>query len=234
MKTAVLLSGQPRYVTEHYHGIKSNLIDVNNADVYIHVWEDDQDKPFRAGRGWQKERLTPNFRFIIPELYKPKKIKIESQKKDFPITDVDFSYTLANNMGGGSEIEDVKKHYIFATQSMWYSIKSVFDLIKEDYDAVILTRFDLGISSPIVIKNYNLESVWGQDISRPDLLLNWMNFGSFSKMKFVFGEMYDRISQLYSETNIWCNEYWCNFICENNSIGVRRSGWGLTIPSRVL
>lgn len=235
MKTALLLTGQPRYVLEHYPAIKNNLIEPNSADVYIHMWTDPNlsDKPFRSGKGWINERLTKNAESTVNELYKPKTIKIELQKS-FPILDIDFTNTLKNNMGGGAEIPDVKQHYIFATQSMWYSIKQCFNLLSESYDAVILTRFDLSVSSRLSVDQYDLNRVWGQDIGRPELLLNWMNFGSFDKMNLVFGQMYDRIVNLYNETNVWCNEYWCKYICDKTGINIGLGNWGLGIPSRNL
>jgi hypothetical protein len=236
MKTAVLLSGQGRYIPEHADGIRRNLIDPNNADVYVHTWDSSEltGQPFRSGAGWANERLSDNQFETIKSLYNPVTITIQKQK-EFPLLDIDFTNTLANNMGGGAENPETKKHYILATQSMWYSINRVFNLISTEYDAVILTRFDLGISRPVKITDYDMSYIYGEDIGRPELLLNWMNFGSASNMRKVFGMMYHNILSIYNRSNIWCNEFWCQYSCSiDNLIPVKKTGWGLTIPSRQL
>jgi hypothetical protein len=234
MKTALLMFGQPRYVEEHFPNIKRCLIEPNNPDVHVHTWISSTDKPFRVGEGWKNERLTKDALTVINDLYRPKSILAQSQI-DFPDKGIDFTSTLNGNMGGGAERPEIAAHYIFATYSMWYSIAQVFKLIEtRSYDAIILTRFDLGIQRPVKIMESDLDCIYGEDIGRPELLLNWMNFGGSDYMRQVFGEMYTDIGPMYRATNIWCNEYWCKYACTKYGIPVKTGSWGLTIPSRKL
>lgn len=38
MKTAVIISGQPRNVQENFHNINEFILKPNNPDVFIHSW----------------------------------------------------------------------------------------------------------------------------------------------------------------------------------------------------
>lgn len=235
MKNALLFFGQPRYVREAFPNIHRNLIQPNNPDIFIHMWNDlPKDEPFRAGEGWKNERLTNNPIETVIDLYQPKAILVEKQRS-FPNDGVDFTNTLAKGYAGGTERPEIAKSHIFSTYSMWYSISKVFDLIRrERYDSVILTRLDLSINRPVKIDSYDLEAIWGESINRPELLLNWMNFGNQNYMNVIFGDMFHIINDLYKESDIWCNEYWCRYCCKKWSIPVKEGYWGLGIPSRNL
>lgn len=236
MKTALLLTGQPRFVKENYFNIDKNLIKPNNSDVFIHMWNDKyDDKPFRYGEGWKNERLPQNALKLIIDLYNPTCIKAEPQK-EFQKLKIDFSNSLKNNYAAGSENPEIAEYYILATQSMWYSIKEAFKLVPlEKYDSIILTRFDIGIPSLIKTNDYDMNMMWHQSINRSELILNWMNFSSPKNMYNVFGKMYDDFLNIYNETNIWCNEFWCKTQCDKFNIKTNgATNWGLSIPSRKL
>jgi hypothetical protein len=40
MKTAVMFYGLPRYVERTFPKIRDNIINPNNADVFVHTWVD--------------------------------------------------------------------------------------------------------------------------------------------------------------------------------------------------
>ena len=51
MKVAVCMSGQPRLLEECYGYITKNIIEPNNADVFMHGWYDEESlsKPYKFG-----------------------------------------------------------------------------------------------------------------------------------------------------------------------------------------
>lgn len=234
MKTALLMFGQPRYVQESFTNIHRCLIEPNNADVYVHTWIYPTDQPFRVGEGWKNERLKPNATQDIENLYKPKAITKTVWEPFNLINEINFSHSLSSGYAGGAENQEIANYYVEASLSMWYSVHKCFSLLEKKYDAIILTRFDLGIQTPIYLQTYDLNAIWGEDIGKPELLLNWMNFGSETHMRHVFKYMFTELFKIYAKTNIWCNEYWCRFMCEHMEIPIKRGSWGLTIPSRNL
>lgn len=134
MKVAISFHGQPRFYKEMAPQWRK-LIDVLNADVYIHTWWDEDMIGERYGCAPHAEKylydehmtVTKEFPSEIEKLYNPKRIE--------------YSSTNTN---------DVKKqehiYYQFYTQ---YRSK---ELVKEsgiDYDVVIRTRFDVHIATPI-------------------------------------------------------------------------------------
>lgn len=246
MKVALLLSGQPRYIKQYADGIINNLIAPNNADVFVHCWAPQVKVPFRAGEGWKDERLAENAIEQILRIYRPTALKYEPQidfadRKLFPI-EVDFTRTLAANMGGGAEKPEIAEYYRYATLSMWYSIMEAGKLVSPQvelggtcpYDCIIKARFDLGIQKRVCVADYDLSKVWAEEIGgRPELLNNWFNFGGLTAMQPIMS-IYDRISDLYGITGIWCNEYWAKKVCDDNNIGIGFDSFGLSIPSRNL
>lgn len=231
MRTAVVLSGQPRYI-DNGPNIVQSIIEPNNADVYAHIWKPFTDKPYKAGEGWKNERLRSDSIDQINFWYKPKKMVVQEQI-DFPITNIDFAKSLSLGYAGGAEKKEIADYFIFATYSMWYSIKCAIELIEEDYDAIILSRLNLTFGKPIVSKNYDLNKVWSEPIN-PNLILNWMNFSNQKNMNIVFKDMYDKIDSIYNETGIWCNEYWVKYVCDNSNIESGYDRFGLYVPCKNL
>lgn len=234
MKTALLLSGQPRFLEKYYDCIYNNIIRPNNADVFFHCWEiEDISRPFRYGSGWANERINPNYKNFLLNKYKPKAYIFEYQKK-FIDDDVDFTFSLKSGYAGGTENKDGAKYHTFATRSMWYSIMKCWELCSSDsYDCVIKHRFDAGISKTLKVENYDLNHLWAEDLGRSELVNNWCNFGN-SEVMSKYCTIYNKIDSLYKETNIWCNEYWIKYVMDQNNIQIKHDYLGLTIESRKL
>lgn len=215
MKVAVLLSGQPRSYERYIHCIKKNLIEPNNADVFFHTWSEDQ-----------------TLIYNLVSAYKPKDY-ITQPQQIFINNDVDFQHTLQSGYAGGAEDPKVAQYYTFATKSMWFSLAKGFNIIAENrvlYDYVIKCRFDCGMSRPIVCTNYDPNALWAEDLGRPELVNNWLNFGSFRTMQ-KYCSIYHWIPRLYRNTNIWCNEYWIKQIMDEENIPIKHDYWGLTIEN---
>ena len=212
MKTALIISGQPHSWQKYAAGIIDRIIIPNNADVFIHAW---------SGFASEKE---------LYQAFKPKDMLIETQK-DFVNNDIDFAISLKAGYAGGAENPKVAQHYTFSTRSMWYSIKKAFDLIspEDQYDCVIKARFDLGIGAQISCKDYDLSALWAEDIHRPELVNNWMNFSNYAVMEKY--SLYNKIQNLYDSEGIWCNEYWIKKVMDQHNISVKYGYWGLTIEN---
>lgn len=215
MKTAILLSGQPRSYNRYIDCIKKNLIEPNNADVFFHTWDDN--------------RIATN---ELVAAYSPKAFSAHPQQQ-FIDDDVDFTKSLAAGYAGGSEDPKVARYYTFATKSMWWSLRRGYmDIVNTciPYDYVIKCRFDCGISRPIICANYDPNSLWAEDLGRLELVNNWLNFGSRDVMR-KYCNIYNQIPRLYEETGIWCNEFWIKKIMDENNIPIKHDYWGLTIEN---
>jgi hypothetical protein len=213
MKTAIILSGQPRSYQRYADVIKRNLIDPNNADVFIHCWCDNS--------SLQQE---------IIDRYSPIDYFFEPQR-EFVNPGIDLEYTRQCGYAGGTELPKYADYHIKATYSMWYSIKQAFHLVPYgEYDYVIKCRFDCGLHQPVVCRNYEKAALWAEDLGRPELVNNWLNFASWEIM-YDYCHIYDKIDQLYKETNIWCNEYWIKYVMDKSKTSVCHGGWGLTIEN---
>jgi hypothetical protein len=156
MKVALCLSGQPRGLKESFYSIKEKVIDINNCDVFAHVWIDEsvRGKPFR------KDVLTDIFcedteNFIL-ENYKPKKYTFEAQKY------FEKEYRDSHRFSCYNPITNPRPS--FNIQSMFYSIlksnelKSTFENENNfKYDCVIRCRFDYTFSENFEISLNDLE-----------------------------------------------------------------------------
>lgn len=212
MKTALCISGQPRSFTKYADRIQQNIIKPNNADVFLHVWDN----------------LDPDLHQNLEQLYRPKACIIENQKS-FPKNGVDFTKTLEMGFGGGAENKRIAEHYVFCTYSMWYSIQQAFKLASEysNYDVIIRARFDLGISQKVITDTKKV--LYAESLGN-DLINNWMNYGSYDVM-LKYCNIFDQIQSLYNNTGIWCNEYWIKHVMDNSDISIQFGYWGLTIEN---
>ncbi len=239
MKIALVMSGQPRYVEQAFPNIYRSIIEPNNPDIYCHCWysKEQEDKPFRYGRGWQDQRITADAPEKILKLYKPKAFLYEPQRlfeDDIRLSKVDFTKSLAAGYAGGAENPECANYYKFATFSMWYSIyKSyiLFSHIYNQYDVIIKCRYDLGINKIVKISDYDTHAtIWHESLGRPELMNNWFNFGDRKSMYHILS-MYNNLIEIYQTTGLWCNEYFTKYTCDLNNIRIQSDGFGLSLPS---
>lgn len=139
MKTCVLISGLPRHVKKGFDNIYNNIIKPNNADVFIHTWNNKDgtlDVP-------------------VEEIYNPKSILIENQKEIHSNLDV-------NKMIQTHARYYTKENFIEMLYSSWYSIWRANWLKEEyrlknniEYHYSIRIRFDINYSHEIICSNYD-------------------------------------------------------------------------------
>ncbi|MDB3972304.1 hypothetical protein N9400_02585 [Candidatus Thioglobus sp.] len=141
-----------------YELYKENILDQNNqVDIFIHSWSYDF-----------KDRLIA--------LYEPKKACIEKQidfqtkargfQNKFPSIAAKIKlifYKIFNN-NAYLEFIDLKEKELFRACSRWYSSKKSLDLKKEyekengfKYDAVMITRLDVGFFTNLQFNNYDIQ-----------------------------------------------------------------------------
>ena len=197
----------PTIAYEYY---KKHIIDVNDeVDVFIHSWSVEA-----------KEKLI--------ELYKPKKECIENQI-EFP-----QSTNHPKKLGGfknraklffmklfklNEYIKEIKRleNYSWRTYSRWYSTKKSLQLKKEyeeengfKYDAVMITRLDVGFFTDVDFKKYDMNYFYASH--RNDAATQEHNYqanyenhdegNSFLDLWFFSNsETMDKFSELYDKIN---------------------------------
>jgi hypothetical protein len=135
MKIAICISGQPRNFKQSYESLKTYFLDKYDCDIYFHTWKTDSFESTNFGFGNSKYSLTSDDYNELIQLYKPKNYISEN-----PIVFDSSGYKCP-----------IWRQPLNNTLSMFYSIYRSFQLIEENYDYVIRTRFDINYSK------FNLE-----------------------------------------------------------------------------
>ena len=145
MKIALCLSGQPRIVSTALHSLQSNLIEINECDVFIHTWCNNKHKE-RIEGDYRNEWSFNDYPILLQQL-KPKSILIEEQFdfiNTYKIPDWCCNCTAQNS------------------QSMFYSIKQSNELKKQyeiknnfEYDYVIRSRMDCWFRSSLDVSVFD-------------------------------------------------------------------------------
>jgi hypothetical protein len=130
MKIAICVSGQPRNFKQSYESLKSNFLDKYNCDIYFHTWKVNNFESTNFGFGNNQYFLTENDYNELINLYHPKKYILEQ-----PIIFDASGYKCP-----------IWRQPLNNTLSMFYSIYKSIQLIEEEYDYVIRTRFDIDYS----------------------------------------------------------------------------------------
>jgi hypothetical protein len=199
-RTAVCISGQPRFFEQGFEYINKNLIIPNNADVFIHCWYDDS----KNGIGFDSSRWAAagsaqaGTDLRIQDLYKPKKIIIEPEKNPNPTNRKwkDFNKNLTQ----------ADPRILF---SMFYSIMRANDLKREyeqendfTYDAVARIRFDAALMSPVIMREYDLGMLNSLNIiNNPGVICDWLNFANSDIMD-QYSDVYNKIEEYWDKDNI--------------------------------
>lgn len=147
-KVALVFSGLPRFLHKCSENIVKNIIEPNDADVFIHTY-DDKITSFGKHRDMYNT-ARPTYDFNLDEelirLYSPKQLLIESTN----------SYTVDSNYMEPSTLPIS----IANVQYMFNSFNKSIGLIKKysettgiKYDVIIRCRFDAVTKNKILIKN---------------------------------------------------------------------------------
>jgi hypothetical protein len=193
-KIALCISGKPRSSMFCFPYIYDAFMNSGyDVDVFIHTWN--------------------HCRAI--DLYKPKKIEIESDK------DVLDAIMPQLNLQGVL-IEGNVYHNVL----MYYSIKKCFDLIDEDYDIVIRSRFDL-----LLQPKFNLSEIVDSllkkdyDIYIPNEEFNMggyndqMAIGRYNSMK-IYSDTFFNLNEFAYELGRWHPETFLGKQLDDNNINV--------------
>jgi len=191
IKVAVCLSGQPRQALETYPYIYQNIIQPNNADVFIHMNYDESNlyiEKSHCDKGICT--LEKGIDQQIINLYNPISYLIE-KPYNFKNPNINISIdrierTQNMNSHKNMSVEETKTYIIRQMTSMFYSIYKVNEL-KEIYaskngfvyDYVIRIRFDLMPLEPIICSNLDPNFIHYLELDQPDeLISDWLNIGS--------------------------------------------------------
>jgi hypothetical protein len=130
MKIAICISGQPRSFKQSYISLKEYFLDKYNCDIYFHTWKATNFESTNFGFGNTQYLLTEEKYNDLIQLYNPKKYILEQ-----PIIFDASGYKCP-----------IWRQPLNNTLSMFYSIYKSIQLIEEEYDYVIRTRFDIDYS----------------------------------------------------------------------------------------
>tara|TARA_B100001094_G_C18176222_1_gene798014 strand:+ start:973 stop:1749 length:777 start_codon:yes stop_codon:yes gene_type:complete len=224
MKIALCLSGQPRFVEECYPSIRDNVIDVNSlrgeVDVFMHGWTPDEKEPYKFGGDgeWKNKRLSQNDLQKAQDLYDPVAAKFEPQI-EFKDPRIDFLPSMQKYMPGaenkeclesGMTPEEYAARLFRNIMSMWYSRREA-NLLKEahearngfKYDAVISSRYDLYVNSPLKLFGADTRIVHVPAMGKPDdEIADWLAVSSSDWMN-IYCNVYTNIFYHYA----WFNQH---------------------------
>jgi hypothetical protein len=196
MKVAVCISGQPRNVQATYPHIYENLIEPNNADVFIHSWIDPNfigRRPVSSGGVIASDVIPSNIDQIILDLYQPKAYVFEPH--------VEFD---------GSKFEERKypqikpKNSISQRYSVFRSI--ALAMTHDNYDCIVRIRFDWAIGVPIEVMDFDLSRlICPGDCPHPNGINDQFGFGNTDVMM-CYGGLYYNLDNLYDAGLPFCDE----------------------------
>jgi hypothetical protein len=203
MRVAVCISGQPRSVRKSFQSILSNVIEPNNADVFIHMNYDESNNNYEGS--CVSSTYSENMINVVTELYKPKHILVEKPVDYYnPNLQVPLPRLRRFMRESQNKNEEFwKRHILKHMISMFYSIYKCNDL-KEKYmlekgfvyDYVIRLRFDAKINKKIICSELNPDYIHYQLLGQPDdLISDWINVGSNLIMN-VYSSIYLNLEYL--------------------------------------
>ena len=210
MKVALCLSGQPRCALKTFPYIKENIIDPNNADVFIHMHYDTNNLYIEKSHSDNGNCLIEkDIDSKIIELYNPVRYLIEkprnfyNQNIKIPLKRLE-SYKKMNYHKNWSD-EEHSNYIIKNMISMYYSIyksneiKEIYSMENNFvYDYVIRLRFDALPQCKLYCKDYDKNYIYYQEMGYKDnLISDWINFGSNSIMN-IYSSMYLNLEYINS------------------------------------
>lgn len=143
MRTALLISGQFRNVSDYFLQSKQNILDVYNPDIFISCWNPTETIFGTVPFSTRNIQDTLSVSDII-SIYEPKSILSE----DFNSPKIKNIINRANSLGDFSiKNGEISFSSVFC---MWYKIGSALSLLTDyeretgiRYDRIIKSRFDL-------------------------------------------------------------------------------------------
>jgi len=188
MKVALILFGQPRFIT---NGIVKDyyrkIFDKYNVDVYGHLWWSKNETVYDVS-SWSKINECPvlaNTPDIMNDLYPNNKIIYECSRN------FDIPEKLINRFSHHLEVFNIKN--LKNVMSHLYSFEKSVSQVPDDYDFYIISRTD-----SIIYDFPNLNS-----LSNDKFYIS-NHHDNFPDLIFVFGKKYLNFMKTYSnfESNI--------------------------------
>jgi hypothetical protein len=207
MKIALLLTGFVRSYLNNFNSLKVNIIDKYNTDIYISTWNKTQSI---INSGYDDYDINSFINIYSDKL------------KDYIILDIDKYYADKINITFQSRSDDIFKinnraiehgsRWVERLRDQWYIVNNGFNLISNNYDYIIRTRFD------VLINNFNLLPI---DFVIPaphpiNVYNDHFAYGNYDNMK-IYCDLYSNIEKLYIDYNIDISnaEYMLKFYIEN-------------------
>jgi hypothetical protein len=208
MRVALCISGQPRDALKTYPYIMKNIIEPNNADVFIHMHYDETTLYMEKSHSDKGNcLLEKNIDKTLIELYSPKKFIIETprnfQNPNIKISETRLERSKRMNSHKYWTDEEHVQYTIKQLMSMYYSnyiVNELKEIYSNEsgfvYDYVIKIRFDLLPLEPIICSDINNNFINYLEIGQPDQLISdWINIGSNSIMN-IYASLYLNIEYL--------------------------------------
>lgn len=206
MKTALCISGQPRFFERGYISIKKHILDVNeDVDIFLHLWFDKKDVGRNGFSNTSKIAKKEHYNGDIIkndtvekliDLYKPKNILSEPQ--------YDCNHFIKSDYNQRGNLTSP-----FATYSQYLSTHRCIDLKKQyekennvEYDVVIKCRYDIDMVKNLDLGNYKFEQndmFFHDDVNNKNRTI--VNDGLF------FGNN-DEMSKMLSTGYLDFDQYW--------------------------
>jgi hypothetical protein len=195
MKIALCLKGQPRNYYQGYLQIKREILDKYDVDIFAHCWWDKSKigKPYSTAPWASKLYLIED---NVPEnlyaLYNFKAITFESPKTFI----TKRSYNIPR---------DPEKSFD-SYMSNYYSQNKVLSLVKDhekingEYDWLILTRYDIGISNFLNLNELDKDNIYVSNFHVGRKFIFNDNLWVFGlNHKFVFIDLYEKFDEVYDK-----------------------------------
>lgn len=149
MKVAICIFGQPRWINNPYVLLSHKywIIDRYKADVFIHSWISGEEKKFDYAdqvEEYKKTKEVKNVADIIIKKYNPKKYIFE-KPKDFSLDEKSRTILKKREQEYYEKVNGYFNHTLTNENnhlSQLYSMSKSISLLNDDYDWIILSRFD--------------------------------------------------------------------------------------------
>tara|TARA_B110000285_G_scaffold107365_1_gene122045 strand:- start:4365 stop:5168 length:804 start_codon:yes stop_codon:yes gene_type:complete len=220
MKVAVLITGQPIAGIKNSTNVLNNIINPNNADVFMHMWYD-KDSPLGEKSDKSRECIfEEDTDKKLLEIYKPKAYCIEKQRfskfENYDGTYYKLPEKYLNNycdMPGNKgltrkEIEDRIIKYTHLSQ--FYSVFKC-NMLKEEYsiennilyDCVIKIRYDTKIGFILDCSNIDMNYLYYLNLGHKDnIISDWFNMGNSMIMN-VYSSVFLNLKYLNDTQGIY-------------------------------
>lgn len=210
MKTAVLVTGHPRSYSKTFQALMSNVIEPNQSDVFLSVWDRNED-----GSVVDLDALQ--------NTYKPKKIvcssneEYENKRQKFTMMSRNGD-CFTTNIRAYLSLKTSGTRHIDRIQSQWFIVKMGMQELStaDSYDVVMRVRFDVQFRSkvnlckvdlksracyvPTLLESVKRDHYLNCGLSTPIMTDHWC-YGRYDSMM-TYGILYDHLMPMYEMENI--------------------------------